>query len=117
MTEWACYISSLHSIKGHWISEELLQCLQDLREAGFSVRGVVTDNHSANVAAFKILLDKYDGDKKYYFTLPGSLNKTYVFFDTVHLLKTTICLTEKSLFSRNLISMHQEQTFLLLQDS
>ena len=64
-----------------------MQCLQDLREAGFSVRGVVTDNHSANVAAFKILLDKYDGDKKYYLALPGSLNKTYVYFDTVHLLK------------------------------
>ena len=78
---------SLHSITGHWISEKLLQCLQYLREAGFFVRGVVTDNPSANVAALKILLDKYDGDKKYYFTLPDSLNKTHDFFDFVHLLK------------------------------
>ena len=58
-----------------------------MREAGFSVRGVAADNHSANVAAFKILLDKFEGNRQHYFTLPGSSNKTYLFFDTVHLLK------------------------------
>ena len=69
------------------MSNELLTCVKDLLNAGFRIRGLVTDNHSANVAAFKILLRDYVGDGKHYFQLPDSDHKTYVFFDTVHLVK------------------------------
>ena len=51
------------------------------------VRGIVTDNHSANVTAFRMLLNSMPGDKEHFFIYPESTCKTYVFFDTVHLLK------------------------------
>ena len=35
------------------------------------IRAVVVHNHSANVNAFKILLDKFEGDKTHYITLPN----------------------------------------------
>ena len=56
-------------------------------ESGFRIRGLVTDNHAANVAAFKILLKNYPGDNETYFLMPDADNKTYVFFDIVHLVK------------------------------
>ena len=59
----------------------------DLVKIGFNVRGIVTDNHSNNVGAFKILLNAHEGDKQHYFMFPGSSSKTYVFFDTVYRLK------------------------------
>ena len=40
---------------------------------------VVTDNHSANVNAFNILLDKFEGDKKYSVTIPNSSQKCFCF--------------------------------------
>lgn len=61
--------------------------MEDLIQVGFNVRGLVTDNHSANVAAFKILLNENPGDKKNYFTFPKANYKTFVFFDSVHLIK------------------------------
>ena len=64
-----------------------MDCLEDLRRSGFQVRGIVADNHSSNVAAFKILLNNNPGDKQHYFIPPNTESKTYVFFDTVHLIK------------------------------
>ena len=61
--------------------------MNDLQECGFRIRGLVTDNHAANVAAFKILLNTYPGDNQTYFQMPKAVNNTYVFFDTVHLVK------------------------------
>ena len=45
---------------------------------------VVADNHSANLNAFNILLDKFEGDKTH-ITLPNPLPKIFLFFDFVHL--------------------------------
>ena len=75
------------SLQGDWLAKNLLAVLQDLLHAGFRVRGLVADNHSVNVNAFKGLLNNNMGDKKHFFYIPGSSHKTYVFFDTVHLLK------------------------------
>ena len=38
---------------GQWLSTELMSCMNDLIQIGFKIRGLVTDNHSTNVAAFK----------------------------------------------------------------
>ena len=72
---------------GTWLSKELTCCIQELTETGFKVRGIVTDNHPANVAAFNILLHDNEGDRKNYFILPNTDTNTYVFFDTVHSIK------------------------------
>ena len=61
--------------------------MEDLVRNGFKIRGLVTDNHSANVSAFKILLKGNPGDKKQFIYLPNADFKTYVFFDSVHLIK------------------------------
>ena len=47
----------------------------------FFIRAVVADNHSANVNAFNILLDKLEEDKKEDITIPKS-QKEYFYFLT-----------------------------------
>ena len=65
-----------------------MSCMNDIIQIGFKIRGLVTDNHSTNVAAFNILLNENDGDKKkQYFCLPNADHRTYIFFDSVHLVK------------------------------
>ena len=41
--------------------------MDDLINIGFRVRGIVTDNHTANVVAFKLLLNEMPGDNQQYF--------------------------------------------------
>ena len=48
--------------------------------SGYFIRAVVADNHSANVNAFNILLDEFDGDKTHYITLSNSPPKIFLFF-------------------------------------
>ena len=47
--------------------------------SGFFIRAVVGDNYSANVNALNILLDKFEGDKTHYITLPNTPPKIFVF--------------------------------------
>ena len=75
------------SVSGYWLAQQLLECIRNLQQSGFSVRAIVTDNHPANVQAFQLLLNDHDGDKTHFFYAPASTNKTYIFFDTVHLIK------------------------------
>ena len=51
------------------------------------MRGLVTVSHGANVTAFSILLNENDGDKHNFFTFPEADFKTYVWYDTVHIMK------------------------------
>ena len=67
------------SIKGEWLASEFMKCITDLSNVVFKVRGIVTDNHSTNVRAIKILLNNNNGDKKHYFIIPGSCDKTHIF--------------------------------------
>ena len=46
------------SINGDWLSNEIAQGISILSNNGFNFRAVVTDNHSANVSTFNMLLKK-----------------------------------------------------------
>ena len=48
-------LSPEKEISGEWV----LRCLMKLKESGFNVRGIVCDNHTSNVAAYKKLLSDY----------------------------------------------------------
>ena len=39
------------TVSGRWLALELSHCLSYLEKAGFKVRDIVADNHSANVSA------------------------------------------------------------------
>ena len=73
-------------ISGKMLQDELTDTIKTLQEVGFNVRGVVCDNHSSNVAAYKELMKSYgkDGDH-----LRAWINDKpiYLFFDSVHLVK------------------------------
>ena len=73
-------------LNGTWIAEKLEECVATLAAKGFRVRAIVTDNHSANVAAFNLLLKKFPREGVY-FKHPNNSTNTYLFFDNVHLLK------------------------------
>ena len=75
------------TISGEWLANEFSTCITHLIEAGFTVRAIVTDNHSANVSAFKKLLNMYESQDELSVKFPGLTTKIYLFFDTVHLLK------------------------------
>ena len=78
------------TINGKWLAEELSKCIASLASAGFRVRGIVLDNHSANVAAFRSLLQLHPSDNPLNIKHPENLSKTYLFFDNVHLIKNII---------------------------
>ena len=73
---------------GEWLAKKIDECIKTLHDAGFSVRCVVTDDHSTNVNAFSTLRKTYKSDSPYYFIHPSNQNqKIYLFFDNVHLMK------------------------------
>ena len=43
------------NIDGKWIKEQILDSLKTLKNCGFRVRAIVSDNHSPNVLAYKLL--------------------------------------------------------------
>ena len=65
--------------------------------SGFFIRADVADNHSANVNAFNILLDEFEGDKTYNITLPNPPSKYFCFFFSVHLLKIFVFTEQKEI--------------------
>ena len=79
-----CPITALN---GEWLTKEIKTCIAALASCGFKVRGVVADNHAANVNAFKILHKMYPGRNNLCIHHPKNETVTNVFFDNVHLLK------------------------------
>jgi len=77
------------TFNGGWLANKMASCIDDLTAAGFCVRGVVTDNHSSNVnPTFSKLVTMYNSDSALYIEHPlNSSKKTYLFFDTVHIMK------------------------------
>ena len=75
------------TVNGQWLAEEISNCIFNLADAGFRVRGIVTDNHCANVAVFSNLLQIYSCDIHLCILHLKNSTKTYMFFDNVHPLK------------------------------
>ena len=77
------------SISGAWLADEIAKAISLLSRSGFRVRGVVSDNHSANVNAYTNLLSEYGNSDPsgLFIQHPDSETKTYLFYDNVHLLK------------------------------
>ena len=63
-------------INGVWLKEQILDCLNT--SCGFNVRGIVSDNHSSNVSAYKMLLEDCSQDPDSLFMLYES-EKIYLF--------------------------------------
>jgi len=74
-------------LNGKCLADEMTQCLLQLSSEGFKVRAIISDNHATNVAAFKKLRDSFNSDSPLKFKHPASSCCTYLFFDSVHLLK------------------------------
>ena len=79
-------------ITGEWLAEKISASLHslDLAQTGFTVRGIVTDNHNSNVNAFKSLKQKFGKDDQLFIQHPSNPHKNiyqYLFFDTPHLIK------------------------------
>ena len=73
---------------GQWLSHKIAENIKNLTPVGFCVRCVVTDNHSANVNAFSLLVIMFNSESNLYIEHPQYHGKkTYLFYDTVHLLK------------------------------
>ena len=71
-------------------------------EAGFRMRAVVIDNHSANVSAYNQLSKFYSSESPHYIIHPkNGGKKTYFFFDTPHQMKNVrnnLLICKKSVF-------------------
>ena len=73
-------------IRGKWHKDKLLRCMQALQNISFNFRGVVCDDHSTNVSAYKKFLAEYsDSPVELYIRL--NEKKIYLLFGTVHLIK------------------------------
>ena len=92
--------TSYISISGDWLADEISKSISTLCNNGFNVRAVVTDNHSANVSAFNMLLKQYETDYSCLFIKhPDNNNRAYLFYDNIHLTKIsgTMYLMQRSL--------------------
>ena len=75
-------------VTGDLVANGIKQVIESLTGAGFNVRGVVSDNHSANVSAFRKLLVEFGNHQSDLFIQhPSNKDKTYLFYDNVHILK------------------------------
>lgn len=75
------------SINGTWLADKISASIESLAKTGFIVRGVVTDNHSANVNAFNTLKKRYGKKDQHFIQHPANHKGTFLFFDTPHLVK------------------------------
>ena len=78
------------SFTGKWLSEQMAENIHNLIQAGFCVRGIVTDNHSANINAFSSLVKTFNSESNLYIEhAQNHGKKMYLFYDSVHLVKNT----------------------------
>ena len=84
------------TFNGQWLCDKIAGNIENLGNAGFCVCGLVADNHSSNVNAFTSLKDFFNSGSKLFFKHSANHGKrTWMFFDTVHLIRI------KSLFFLN----------------
>ena len=75
------------SVNGSWLLQQMERNVKVLAEAGFSVRAILSDNHSSNVNAYCSLIEKFETGSSYCIQHPSNDKKTYLIFDTVHIMK------------------------------
>ena len=76
------------TISGTWLADKISASIESLAKTGFTVRAVVTDNHSSNVSAFSTLEKRFGKSDQLYIKHPANNGKnTYLFYDTPHLVK------------------------------
>ena len=79
-----CPITALN---GKWLANEMASCISALAILGFKVRAILTNNHAANVNAFKDLQTMFSEESDLYIKHSENVTVTYLFFDYVHLVK------------------------------
>ena len=73
---------------GEWLAGKMSNCIDDLTSAEFCVRGILPDNHALNVHAFSSLTAIFNFDSHQYINHSRNFGKkTYLFYDTVHIMK------------------------------
>ena len=76
------------TFNGQWLCHKIASNIENLGNAGFCVRHA--DNHSSNVNTFTSLEDLFDSESKLFFEhLANHGKRTYMFFDTFILLRTS----------------------------
>ena len=73
-------------INGKLIEEQISDSLKILKDCGFRVRAIVSDNHSANVIAYKLLLEE-SGQSADDLFIEYDHQKIYLLHDVIHLIK------------------------------
>ena len=74
------------NIDGKWIKEQVLDSLRTLKNCGFRVKAIVSDNHSANLLAYNLLL-KESGHLNDDLFIEHDYQNIYLLHDAVHLIK------------------------------
>ena len=74
------------NIDGKWIKEQVLDSLRTLKNCGFRVKAIVSDNHSANLLAYNLLL-KESGHINDDLFIEHDYQHIYLLHDAVHLIK------------------------------
>ena len=74
------------NIDGKWIKEQILDSLKTLKNCGFRVGAIVSDNHSARVLACKLFLKESSHLDDHLF-IQHNYQKIFWLHDTVHLIK------------------------------
>ena len=74
------------NIDGKWIKEQILDSLKTLKNGGFWVKAIVSDNHTANVLAYKLLLKEFGHPDDNLF-IEHDYQKIFLHHDAVRLIK------------------------------
>ena len=75
------------TFNGQWLAEKISDNIDSLIEIGLSVRGIVTDNHSANVNVHFQHRKLFNSESNCCIKHLQNSSKTYLFYRTVHLVK------------------------------
>ena len=75
------------TFNGQWLAEKISDNIDSLIEIGLSVRGIVTDNHSANVNVHFQHRKLFNSESNCCIKHLQNSSKTFFFDETVHLMK------------------------------
>ena len=76
------------TFNGQRLAEKISDNIDNLIEIGLCVRGIVTDNHSPNINKCSALIKISNSESNDYIKDSQNSRKTYLFYDTVHLMKS-----------------------------